>query len=146
MTKTKFIVKLKYNKIWRNAKGYVLYEIEGSALCLSICAGKAPDVLEKLLEKFGGGAIRMKILDLHKRGKRMGKWRDEGFMFIWGTLLKLFGYWVDYFYVGTETTTLKWTRHVDTGQILKNTEDTRDTCVRHVSDTIWLHDRSVRAT
>jgi len=32
-----------------------------------------------------------------------------------------------------DTTTLKWTRHVDTWQILKNTHDT---CARHVSDTL----------
>jgi len=36
----------------------------------------------------------------------------------------------------TDTVALKWTRHVDTWQILKNTYDT---CVGHVSDdtTLW---------
>jgi len=42
----------------------------------------------------------------------------------------------------TDMATLKWTRHVDTWQILKNTHDT---CVRYISNTTWLHDRSVRA-
>ena len=39
----------------------------------------------------------------------------------------------------TDTAILKWTRHMDTWQILKHTHDTR---VRHVR----LRDRSVRAT
>jgi len=43
----------------------------------------------------------------------------------------------------TDMAMLKWTRHVDIWQILKNTHNT---CVGHVSNTTWLHDRSVRAT
>jgi len=41
-----------------------------------------------------------------------------------------------------DTATLKWTRHMNTLQILKNTHDT---CVEHISDTTRLHDRSVHA-
>ena len=40
----------------------------------------------------------------------------------------------------TDTTTLKWTRHVDTWQILKNTHDT---CVRHACLTSFGHDTAL---